>query len=193
MKTEGEPQHGYGRTVEWDTDYTDSGIACLSHRQEFGYYDGLTSEIAFSIREDKRLVPIPCFDTILRLTNNSSSLRRIPVSPGFHPYFNALTGFQDLDTDSAEIYLEGMLVNEGRWRAINLGNREGAQIGLLSFNLTEAVQWTDRLADYVCVEPVLSTCGLLGDKDKAKYKSITLEPERSHTFHVRITAGRLGA
>lgn len=164
----GEPQHGYARQAEWTVEDQDTNTVRLAHlRNDGGYYDGLLTQLEIEIGGELGGEAIDHLSLLLRYTSLSD--KSMGVYPGFHPYFDSLVGFDDLETNVPEVCLEGLSTSPTNKQEFHLVNGAGVNIAMVSKALGEAVKWTDRLEDndYTCIEPVFSALGLHGGDDAA--------------------------
>lgn len=141
----GQPQHGFGRTVDWEvSDKTESSVL-LTLREGEGDYAAMSSLLTYQLSEQNLLMT-------LEVTNNGSENLR--VAPAFHPYFAAL--------GDAEVKISGenYPLDELAETVFISGNAQELQtqnrvVNLASDTLTTWALWTDQLGEYVCVEPTL--------------------------------------
>ena len=147
----GQPQHGFGRQQLWEViDRTDSS-ALLELNDNDGYA-GLYAVLAYQLGENKMVMT-------LELTNNSN--RELRVAPAFHPYFALTEGEVKIDSETQELdELQDTKFIEGDHRELELPNR---RISLSSSELPVWALWTDRLGNYVCVEPTRAGYSFLNE------------------------------
>lgn len=138
----GQPQHGYGREMNWElTDQTESSILMKLASGRDGY-EAMSAELSYQLGEHVLV-------TILELTNAGKEALR--VAPAFHPYF--ATGGGEVKLDGEPQPLEALSEAQmftGEKHDLQLGART---LKCESEGLPVWAKWTDRLGDYVCVEP----------------------------------------
>lgn len=185
--TLGLPKHGYSRLVDWkEVEITEDAVT-LEHAQGRGHYVGLEQTLTYAISETPEDGEFEFSFTADLTLRNCRPPRRVPpivVAPGFHPYFQGLEGFEDLKTDvvrSGEVKTLG-----GGFTTKRVKSRMGRDISVSTRNLPEFIEWTDRLGDYVCIEPTAS-----GNKIDAATDGVQiLQAGRSYGYLLEIAVGR---
>lgn len=139
--TSGLDQHGYGRTSDWNI--AESGDTYVVFKLDGqGDYASMTSFLRYALSDSGLTMT-------LTLQNQGGDV--LEVGPAFHPYF--VTGdHMVLDGESFDMdaYNDMVLSEESPEKIINTNHRT---IVLKSADMPFWAQWSDRLADYVCVEP----------------------------------------
>jgi D-hexose-6-phosphate mutarotase len=134
-------QHGYGRTSDWGiVESSDAHVVFKLDGQ--GDYAGMTSFLQYQLSETGLLMT-------LTLQNQGGTV--LEVGPAFHPYFE--TGDHmvvDGEPFDMGAYNEMVLSDENQEKIINTNHRT---IVLKSPEMPFWAQWSDRLADYFCIEP----------------------------------------
>jgi len=170
----GQPQHGYGRTVEWNlVDKTDT-TAVFGLERGVGHFQALGSRLRYQLRPDG-------FEVELSVTNEGNW--PLPVSPGFHPYFT-VTGAGDI-TINGQAYRPDQL---GEAQYIR-GERMDLEIGNTTYQLESGglpvwALWSDRPDEYVCLEPTAAGASFETNHPPLLHPNHTL----SSTFAVRLGA-----
>ncbi|HEY5695732.1 MAG TPA: hypothetical protein VIQ80_02765 [Candidatus Saccharimonadales bacterium] len=169
------PQHGFGRVADWElADKTESSVL-LTLRKGEGNYSDMESVVAYQLG-DNRLV------MTLEVVNNGQA--DVRVAPAFHPYF-ALHDEQDVTIDGAKESLntleETQFVEGGTTHTLEASGRK---LTLTSPELQTWAEWTDRLGDYVCVEPTLG--GYMFLKNEPTKQEI-LQPGESKTYSFTVS------
>lgn len=142
----GQPQHGYGRLVQWNIAEQSSTTATLTCQGTDGY-ESLHSSLEYRLLSGGVQMQ-------LDITNRAN--RPLRVSPGFHPYFLAENA--DAVTVNETSYELSQLSDAKKLSEIPDRMLVGsAKYSLGSINLPQWVLWSDRLGDYVCVEPTLKS------------------------------------
>jgi len=142
-----QPQHGFGREVQWNIEDVGDNYALLTLPEGPGKYKGLSSHLTYMLNEAS-------LELTLEVTNTSSN-DELWVAPGFHPYFY-LPG----DETEAVINGENVALSELMETKFTTSNVQSLmtmhrEITLKSEGLPIWAQWTDRLGSYVCIEPTL--------------------------------------
>ncbi len=136
-------QHGFGRTSEWSVVTATETSIELEFSQNEGDYSGLVSHLAYVLAEDS-------FAMTLTIKNQGANPMRL--APAFHPYF-ACMGADDVMLDDQRQILDELgeaIFFNGRTHQLVTPTHD---ITLVSETLPTWVKWTDRLGQYVCVEP----------------------------------------
>lgn len=149
----GQPQHGFGRVMDWElTDKTDSSVL-LTLRKGEGEYSDMESVLAYQLGDDRLVM------TLEVVNNGMADLR---VAPAFHPYF-ALTEESEVAVDGIEESLENLSEAQFLKGTMHTLDTAGRTLTLTSDELQTWAKWTDRLGKYVCVEPSLGGFTFLKD------------------------------
>lgn len=135
-------QHGFGRTSNWRiVSQTETAVELVLDGQ--GEYANMESSLRYEVQET-------AFNMVLTLKNMGES--PLNVSPGFHPYFfhagRPITLNDERMIDLAE--LAGTKFINTKRQSLSIGDR---QLTLTSQELKTWAVWTDKLGDYICVEP----------------------------------------
>lgn len=139
----GQPQHGYGRNVEWAVgDQTDSSVT-LQLSQGVDRFAPLSSRLHYDLGAN-------VLHVALEVTNTGQE--PLPVSPGFHPYF-ATASSQEPLLDEEHIDLDQLseaTFMDGATHSLTVGR---INLQLQSETMPVWALWSDRLGEYVCLEP----------------------------------------
>ncbi len=139
-------QHGFGRMATWEVLETESKQARLTLTGGAVGYEGLVSELHYSLRQDgisMRLILMNVGDTPLA------------VAPAFHPYF----ALQDNET---MVDIEGSSFDRTKMNDMQLINATSRVITTelrtikLQSSMHSWAHWSDNLGSYICVEPTLA-------------------------------------
>lgn len=154
----GQPQHGFGRLVDWEvSDKTDSSILLTLTEGNDGYAD-MSSVLMYQLK-DQALI------TTLEVTNNGQAELR--VAPAFHPYFALGKGRGPVILNNEKQPLEELAEAQFFSGKTQTLKTPGCTFILESEELTTWAKWTDQLAPYVCVEPSLGGFTFLNDESGA--------------------------
>lgn len=173
-----QPQHGYGRTVEWTVEAQETDKVTLRHQQTEGEYAGLTMELRYTLMPDGLLME-------LHLDNRSG--QQLRVAPGFHPYFaleKEVTELRFNDSSYQINQLEGteFAVNNTATATVNIGR---AQYAIASDELKTYALWSAHPEKYVCVEP--TRAGNSFHDNLAVPEDELLQPGEKSVYIVRIS------
>jgi galactose mutarotase-like enzyme len=139
----GQPQHGFGRTSDWEvTDKTENGII-LTLAEGEGEYKDMASVLAYQLADN--MIRITC-----EVTNNGTAAVRL--APAFHPYFS-LTGEKDVMIDETKELLDDLAEAQFFEGTTHTLNTKARTFEMTSTELPTWAKWTDQLGKYVCVEP----------------------------------------
>jgi glucose-6-phosphate 1-epimerase len=139
----GQPQHGFGRTSDWEvTDKTENGIILTLARGE-GEYEDMATVLAYQLADD--MIRMTC-----EVTNNGTVPLR--VAPAFHPYFS-LTGEKEVEIDESKELLDDLAEAQFFEGATHTLKTAARTFKMTSTELPMWAKWTDQLGKYVCVEP----------------------------------------
>lgn len=165
------PQHGFGREQVWSVLNTSSTSATLKLIQQHGSYDGLESTLSYDLFTNG-------IDMTLKLLNNGNDAMR--VSPGFHPYFAAkISASIDNQSYSLDGYTEAQII-DGIPERLEVDH---TKIMLSTRNLSVWILWSDRLSDYICLEPTYAA-------NSFEYSALIeeyLQPGEDRTYSFSIT------
>ncbi len=138
-------QHGFGRILDWKiTELTGERVR-LELLGE-GQYKDLNSTLVYVIA-DKSIT--------VSLVLENRGAEPLAVAPGFHPYFPTQPGEESFLVNGERLYLnelEGTVFRDNVTK-VELSNRS---VYFSTENMGRFAIWTDRLGDYVCVEPTYS-------------------------------------
>ena len=172
-------QHGFGRDVAWERDSTDEdGLKFTLRHPEglvdaFKEYGRMCAVLRYQVGENQ-------LDTTLTVRNDSQdSQNKLPLSPGFHPYF-AVGENEDVALNGAPIVLNDYSTAqciEGSTMTLVIGGRT---LSLSSKELNKWFVWTEG-DDFICVEPTLDG----GDFDSTNPPHV-LAPGEMDTFSFAI-------
>ncbi len=140
-----QPQHGYGRTVEWQVTGVSESDIKLEHTQLEGEYAGLHCQLTYSLSDDGLTMNLTCRN------ESSDSLR---LTPGFHPYFACRAGKVVVD---GRTYQAGALAGTEFYQAKSIlwADFGDKLIKISSDILQTYALWTAHPDKYICVEPTL--------------------------------------
>lgn len=139
-------QHGFGRMLPWNIiDRTESSLLLSLDSGEGDYVD-MAALMTYQLADRALLVT-------LELTNNSDDELR--VAPGFHPYLLASVEGSVIvdDTTYKTDELGEVVFIEGNEHELVTS---AGTFHMRSDELTQWALWTDRLGQYVCLEPTLA-------------------------------------
>lgn len=140
--------HGFGREIPWQVvSQTEDNLTLLADRVT-GEYEDLESRLSFALVDSE-------LESILSVRNNGEN--PLAISPAFHPYFN-VAGQEEIKIDGETIditddkFADSVYVNSPKLVETDLFNLE-----LEYENLPVTVLWTDKKADYFCIEPTYNS------------------------------------
>ena len=146
-------QHGFARDLEWIITEQQESTATFTLRIVSGPYAGLDLGLSYELNENA---------VSMRLHVRNVSEAEFRVSPGFHPYFAAPTNvdvaIDDAVYDSNAIGDAVML--SGTPKRMAIGAKD---IVMQAENLPQWVLWSDKLDDYICIEPTKAGFSFLQD------------------------------
>ncbi len=134
-------QHGYGRTSNWNIAESGDNHVTLSLSGQGGYND-MPATLRYEIGE---------YDFVMELTLTNNGEHVLEVGPAFQPYF--ATGDHlvvDGEPFDMAAYNDMVLSDESPEKLVNTNGRA---LVLKSPAMPYWAQWSDRLADYFCIEP----------------------------------------
>lgn len=142
------PQHGFGRTETWEVlDQSQDSVQLRLSGAHAENYEGLVSTLTYTVRGHS-------LEMTLELYNDSDQVLRI--APAFHPYFALAADEEKIKIDDEPVHLDDLLEMQ---LAANYTRKKLTTarrvLHLESHQLNAWAQWTDRLGNYVCVEPTL--------------------------------------
>lgn len=166
----GQPQHGYGRDMEWElTDQTESSIL-MKLASGKGGYEAMSAELSYQLGEHVLV-------TILELTNAGGEPLR--VAPAFHPYFGTGGGEVKLDGEPQQLAsLAQVQMITGEKHELVLAGRT---LACESEAMPVWAKWTDQLGDYVCLEPSAGGFTFVND-DPAPEEMLAAGETKTYTF-----------
>lgn len=170
----GQPQHGFGREMIWNIVEAQSAFATLELVGGAAGYEQLVSRLSYTLNPRS-------LEVLLHLNNTGEAPLR--VAPGFHPYF-VLNDDEEEVTLNSQSYLTDDLAGTELFpdvREMRLSLRRHA-ITISSDNLSTWAFWTDKLAEYVCVEPTFGGNTFLHEASEKEW----LAPGEERTFAMTI-------
>lgn len=136
-------QHGFGRELDWQLAEKGESHVVLQLSNDHSVYSSMFSMLRYELT-DRGIV--------MTLTVENKGESAIPVAPAFHPYYAVKSG-EAVSLNQTTLDLDNLgetdLV-DGVKHSLRAGDQE---IELSSINLPTWAIWTDKLGDYVCVEP----------------------------------------
>ena len=134
-------QHGYGRTSNWDITESGDNHVTLGLAGQ-GEYKDMPATLRYQISEQ---------DLTMELILVNNGQRVLEIGPAFHPYFatgdHLVVDGEPLDMDG---YKEMILSDAAQSRVVNTNGRT---LVLKADSMPYWAQWSDRLANYFCIEP----------------------------------------
>ena len=170
-----QPQHGYGRVVEWRVSSQNVSEVVLEHTQSSGEYAGLDARLTYRLGEDGLLMD-------LQLIN--SSRNNLSVSPGFHPYFNVSDCEEDVIVNGVGYKVNQL--SETRWDEVKSKNNiaiGGSKVTLVAEHLKTLAIWSAHPDRYVCIEPTYAGNAHTGQA----VGSMTLSPGEQSSFSCLVS------
>ena len=164
-------QHGFGRTGEWTVASKSETAVGLTLRGE-GEYADMESLLGYELRQNG-------LEMALTLKNNGES--PLKVAPGFHPYFvytHALPIVNSMPRTTLDEYAITTFT-EGN---VHYLTAAGRNLTLRSEQLACWALWTDRLGDYICVEPTFRGDAFAGSVAQPQ----TLEANQAQSYRFTI-------
>jgi D-hexose-6-phosphate mutarotase len=172
----GQPQHGFGRTMDWEvTDKTENGIILTLPEGE-GEYKNMMTVLTYQLADT--MIMMTC-----EVTNNGKKPLR--VAPAFHPYFS-LTGENEVEIDDVKYLLDDLTEAQFFDGDAHTFKTTARQFEMTSTNLPRWAKWTDQLGRYVCVEPSQGGFTFLSD-EPAEDEQLPAGSSKNYT--VSITWG----
>lgn len=154
----GLPQHGFGRTAQWQIAKQADNRVVLSLKEVPADYAGLELRLTYELS-----------DTGIEMTLQAENSGDTPLqlAPAFHPYFNNAGGSEvmvDEKTYNVE-QLSDMVSLPNTPQSLRTS---AVQCQVTSQELPDWVLWTDGLAeyDYICLEPTRSGYSFTDDVAK---------------------------
>lgn len=171
----GQPQHGYGRVVDWGVVEIDSQSITFEYLCSEGSYEGLYSRLRYSLGLGGLIMS-------LHIENRGGQL--LEVAPGFHPYFTlpggvrgVLVGESVFDVDSVS---GTEWIDVEREATVAIGDR---RIVIEAAGMSRWAIWTAHPNRYICIEPTYG-----GNSHLNGEKGLFLGPSDTRDFMVRIDA-----
>jgi len=172
----GQPQHGFGRTSDWEvTDKTENGIILTLIEGE-GEYKDMSTILTYQLADV--MIMMTC-----EVTNNGTSDLR--VAPAFHPYFS-LTGETEVEIDGVKEKLDDLAEAQFFEGVDHTLKTAARRFEMTSTDLPLWAKWTDQLGRYVCIEPSQNGFTFLSDTPETVE---LLAPGGVKTYKVSITWG----
>lgn len=173
----GQPQHGYGRAIEWVVESQAVDKVVLQHQQLIGEYAGLAMELRYTLMPDGLLME-------LHLDNGSD--RPLRVAPGFHPYFALKEGIRELQFNAktyqiAQLAGTEFVTSESATARAGMGR---INYDIASDELKAYALWSAHPEKYVCVEPTLAGNSFHNNPDVPDNE--WLQPDEKRAYIVRI-------
>jgi D-hexose-6-phosphate mutarotase len=168
--TSGQDQHGYGRERVWERTSATASEATF-RLDGSGAYEGLQAVLTYKVGDHE-------FSSHLTLKNTAQHSLR--VAPAFHPYFchKGVVSINAKAVTNLDEFKEAVFLS-GTKQVIHTGSR---LVTLQSEQLPLWAQWTDQLANYVCIEPTQS--GFSFSEDITRADELETDAERHYTFTV---------
>lgn len=169
--TRGLDQHGYGRSSEWNIiESGDNHVIFALDGQ--GSYADMPATLRYELSDSGLLME-------LVLQNNSAGI--LEVGPAFHPYFAM---GDHLVIDGEQFAMDGydpmIMSDETPEKIVNTNHRT---IMLRSADMPYWAQWSDRLAEYFCVEPTYGGYTFVSENH---YRIDTLQPGETKKYELVI-------
>lgn len=137
-------QHGFGRTLNWEVVSADKSSSTLELRNPNTRYQGLVATLNYVLLDRSLTV------TLTTENNGATTMR---IAPGFHPYFYIDESDTAISVNETVYDLDSLAGTEFI-EADEITIRTPArQISISQTQLSCWALWTDRLSNYVCVEP----------------------------------------
>lgn len=164
-------RHGYGWTSDWNiVESSDTHVAFKLQGE--GDYKDMLSQLQYTLSDD---------DLTINLTLQNSGTDVLTVGPGFQPYF--ATG-DHLVIDGAvtdmKAYATMVLADESSEKIVSTNHRTTV---LRSEDMPFWAQWSDRLADYFCIEPSFGGV-TFGDGSKKRVGTLQPGDTKVYTFTI---------
>lgn len=165
--------HGFGREILWQVEsQTEDNLTILASKVA-GEYEELESRLSFALVNSE-------LEIILSVKNNGEN--PLAVSPAFHPYFNV--------ADQEEIKIDGETIDitEDKFAdSVYVNSPKLVETELFSLeleyeNLPVTVLWTDKKADYFCIEPTYNSISFSKGEGY-----LTLGAGESATFKYKVS------
>lgn len=168
----GQPQHGFARNHEWAVVSADQDSVRFELAQASGEYTGLRAELGYAL-----------VDNSLRIELSVRNESHLPlrVSPGFHPYF-ATGKEQSVQIDSKLTPLENLAEAQMLASPPSLLTIGESTVQLSAQNLPTWILWSDKLGDYVCLEPTYA--GFSFEHPAEAPEMLAPAEERTHSLEI---------
>ncbi len=170
--TSGLDQHGYGRSSDWEIIETSDKHVVFGLEGQ-GNYSDMPARLRYDVSDSELKIA-------LILTNNGEQM--LEVGPAFHPYF--ATGDHlviDGEAADANAYNPVIFSAEVPEKVVNT---HGRTLLLKSADMPYWAQWSDRLADYFCIEPSYGGFTFVTDNH---YRTDLLQPGTAKTYTFTIS------
>jgi galactose mutarotase-like enzyme len=168
-----QPQHGYGRTVVWAVARQTQHSITLELPHGDDEYQDLSAQLTYELQDSGLSMTV-------KLVNNSSQAYRI--APGFHPYFVLADGENTVLIGGDEVNLNDLAGTEFYSGTTMILSNQKRRFELHSEDLTTWAAWSDRLGNYVCVEPTFAGNTFEENDDVPKEEMLGAGESRSFSF-----------
>lgn len=138
----GQTQHGFGREFNWQIAQKTPDLAELGLAVTSGAYKGLNTTLRYALDDNGLQVT-------MSIQNNSDDT--LGISPGLHPYFTH--GGAEAQIDNKKYPMDSLQEALFIDYVPSTITTTAGTFAISSKGLPQWVLWTDRLADYVCLEP----------------------------------------
>lgn len=155
----GLPQHGFGRLAVWDMVAQAENKVTLRLNGGAKGYEALQSTLTYELADASMKI------TLELLNNGQGELR---VGPAFHPYFALQSDESHVKVDGQRMDLDdlaGTIFEQGETKELSTARRH---LRLKSTELPTWAIWTDRLSQYICVEPTLGGYTFLAEETNSE-------------------------
>lgn len=146
-----QPQHGFGRVVDWRVELQQADRIKLGYAQASGSYAGLRLSLLYILQEQ---------GMTMQLTVHNTSAGPLRITPGFHPYFALPLGHDGRfwldETEHHTREVADSPVYTAPSKTVQLILDEAHRYTLTSNTLRQYVLWTAHPQQYVCIEPTLA-------------------------------------
>lgn len=147
-------QHGFGRTSLWNIENQTENSVTFSLRGGGVGYEGLESRLIYELHDQVVWMTLHAYN---------SGTEQLAIAPGFHPYF-AVHGESELRVDGVSYephLLEPAVFIKGEVGQVIVGK---SAYKISSTGMTQWALWSDRPAEYICVEPTSAGCSFADDE-----------------------------
>ncbi|MFT3695594.1 MAG: hypothetical protein QM831_20830 [Kofleriaceae bacterium] len=168
-------QHGFARNKAWRV--TDRSKATLTMRLDCD--DETRAQFPYDFTATHRILVLP--DGVqLELTVSAGGLK-VPVSPGWHPYFNCTDkpAVREGFTDASEFDFGEVAPTDGisHWPALALEITADPVLRHLQF-------WSQPGKPFVCIEPFYGTAGTINTEARGW---VPANSARTYWMRIRVT------